>query len=71
MHVVFTQNLFDSLNAGLNRSLVTCSAVLAQQILKNIRWNNGVAFDGLDKILADNKPGKMSVYLLVKSIHSV
>jgi hypothetical protein len=42
---------------------------LAQQVFEDVGGNDGIALDGLDEILADNKTGEMGVDFLVQGSH--
>ena len=71
MDVMPTQDVFDRLDARLNRRLVVGRAILAQKVLKDVGGNDGIPLDRLHQVLADNQPRKMLVDLVVKRGHWV
>ena len=69
VHVMLAQDLPDRFDAGLNGRLVVGGAILAQQVFEDVGGNDGIALDGLDEILADDKTGEMGVDFLVQGSH--
>ena len=64
--VVLAQDVTYRLNAGLNRRLVVGGTVLTEQVLQNVRRDNGVALDGLHKVLANHRTGEILIDFLVE-----